>query len=222
MKLHIPNLLILLFLSIVNGKNFASGNSEQIRIEWVDTLSGDFSFRNKWSYLEGVYRNKFGQLSCDGFCPEGIQSMMDEQGRIYSDSINRFYRLIDTTHQFHSLQCDAWCYEWAGSDFAEAERINRNHIRCFTLTNSATHCSLILEIINDTCIPKIELNSISPSGTKIFSCQSGSIRIDTTLWKRSVLKAEFNFNFRNTDEPEKHIFWNGKIYTDINAQYYSK
>ena len=30
--------------------------------------NGDFSFKNKWSYPEGVDKNKYGQLICDGLC----------------------------------------------------------------------------------------------------------------------------------------------------------
>ena len=29
-------------------------------------LTGDFSFKDNWSYPEGVYWNEFGQLSCEG------------------------------------------------------------------------------------------------------------------------------------------------------------
>jgi hypothetical protein len=188
---------------------------EQIRIQWIDNLNGDFDFSTKWSYSEGVYRNKFGQLSCDGLCPEGTEPMKDIEGKIHTDSLTRFYQLVDTTHQFHSILCEAWCYEWDGTDFITAKQTNKNQIICTTQTNAGTHCSLIFEISNDTCIPRIELNSISSPVLKTYFCKSGFIKIDKDLVKKGILKAEFNFDFNNSNEPDRKIFWKGKIYTTI-------
>ncbi len=186
----------------------------EIKIQWIDNLIGDFDFRTKWSYPDGIYKNQFGQLCCDGFCPEGTEPMKDGEGKIFTDSLTKFYQLVDTTHQFHTISCTAWCYEWAGTDFVTAKQKDKNQITCFTHSNSGTHCTLILEIINDSCIPRIELNSIS-SGLKTYYCQGGFMKIDKNLWIKGILKAEFNFDFNNTDEPDRKMFWEGKIYTMI-------
>ena len=204
--------LLLFGFAINSGCN---DKDSQIKIQWVDNLKGDFDFKTKWSYPEGVYRNRFGQLSCDGFCPEGIESMIDMNGKINPDSSARFYQLVDTTHQFHSILCEAWCYEWAGTDFITAKQTNKNRIICSTQTNAGTHCSLIFEINNDTCIPRIELNSIAASGLKTYDCKGGFIKVDKDSWINGILKAEFNFVFNNTDEPDRKMFWKGKIYTLI-------
>lgn len=39
-------------------------NTGEILITWQDSIAGDFSFKE--DYPEGVYKNEFGQLSCDG------------------------------------------------------------------------------------------------------------------------------------------------------------
>lgn len=187
----------------------------QIQIQWIVDLKGDFDFKTKWSYPEGVYRNEFGQLSCDGFCPEGTESMKDSVGKIYTDSLTKFYQLVDTTHMYHSILCEAWSYEIAGTDFITAKQVNKNQIICNTHKNAGTHCSLIIEITNDTCIPRIELNSISSPGLKTYFCKSGFIKIDKDLVTKGILKAEFNFDFNNSDEPDRKMFWKGKIYTTI-------
>ena len=44
-----------------NTKGTIKSASIPITIEWVDNLSGDFSFTNNWSYPEGVYKNEYGQ-----------------------------------------------------------------------------------------------------------------------------------------------------------------
>jgi hypothetical protein len=123
MKYILVSLIGLVTFGFVIDSRFTD-KSEQIKIQWIDNLDGDFDFRTKWSYSEGIYRNEFGQLSCDGFCPEGTESMKDSEGKIHPDSLTRFYQLVDTTHQFYSISCEAWCYEWGGTDFITAKQTN--------------------------------------------------------------------------------------------------
>jgi len=197
---------------IKNEKN-ASG---EVKIIWKDNLTGNFSFAENWEYREGIYKNGFGQLSCDGLCPPEIDRMKDENGRIYQDSLKAFYQLIDTTHQFHSIQSDVWTYDWAGSNFVTATRVNADTTVCYTHNNIATHSSLLLTITNDRCIPIIELNSIAGSaGNKIYTCKSGYIDIDKNLWKKGILKAKFDFTFDHKENPNKPMYWKGKIYAAI-------
>jgi len=221
------NLLILLLflflflLSFAFDSPIASGINDkesQIKILWVDNLKGDFNFKTSWNYPEGVYRNKFGQLDCDGFCPDGIDSMKNSKGKIRPRFLTSFYQLIDTTHQFHSIVCKAWCYEWAGTEFITAKQTNKNQTICTTQTNAGTHCSLIFAIIKDTCIPRIELTSISAPGLKTYYCKGGFIKIEKDSWIKGILKAEFNFDFKNTDEPAIKMFWKGRIYKTIDKQ----
>jgi hypothetical protein len=188
----------------------------EIQITWGDNLAGDFSFTENWDYPEGIYKNDFGQLSCDGICPPEVDRMKDENGKIHQDSLKAFYQLVDTTHQFHSIQSDAWTYEWAGTNFVTTKRINADTTVCFTHKNAATHSSLILTITKDKCIPIIELNSIVRStGTKIYPCKSGQIEIDKNLWKRGILKANLDLTFDHKENPGMPMFWKGKIYTTI-------
>lgn len=218
MEKLINKTLILLMVISPFGFTCDTKNIEKdtvIIIQWIENLSGDFNFRTKWSYPEGTYKNQFGQLSCDGFCPEGTESMKNSEGKIYNDSLTKFYQLVDTTHQFHSISCEAWCYEWAGTDYITTKQTNKNKIVCSTHLNSGTHSQLIFEINNDTCFPRIELNSISSPRLKTFYCQGGFIKIDGNLWEKGILKAVFDFNFNNTDEPDRKIYWRGKIYTMI-------
>ena len=55
-------------------------------------------------------------LICDGLCPQEIDKMKYENGKIYEDSLESFYKLIDTTHIFHSIESDAWTV-WRASPF---------------------------------------------------------------------------------------------------------
>lgn len=191
--------------------------SGEIEISWLDSLTGDFSFTKNWDYPEGVYKNEFGQLSCDGLCPPEIERMKDENGKIYKDSLKAFYQQVDTTHQFHSIRSEAGIYEWAGTNFATATRINAETIVCFTHNNLATHSSLILTIVKDKCIPTIELNSVVYSaGKKTYACKSGRIEIDENFWENGILKANFDLVFDHKENLNKPMYWKGKVYATIN------
>ncbi len=201
----------LIFLSLV----LFSCNSGDIKLRWVDNLQEDFSFTEQWSYPENVFQNELGQLICDGICDTLLDQMRDENGKIIEDSIDRYYQLLDTTHYYHTISCQANCYEWAGSNFVYAHR-NKDTVICYTENTISTHSSLEIRIIGNTCIPRIELNSIASPGLQHFSSKSGHINIDKTLWKEGIFKAEFDFTFDDPEHPEKPIWWKGKIYTKIN------
>lgn len=218
MKNSVIIFVLLLFSSYLWGQNTkgtVKTASIPITIKWVDNLSGDFSFTNNWSYPEGVYKNEYGQLSCDGLCPPEIDAMKDSTGRIYDDSLQAFYKIIDTTHQVHSIKSKAWCYEWAGTDFIEVFRKSKDSVHCFTMTGMATHCSLHLDIIKNTCYAAIDLYSIVQGGDAKYYCTGGYITIDKKLWKEGTLKAKFSFNFGHNENPKKPIYWKGKIFAKI-------
>ena len=187
----------------------------KVSLKWVDNLRGDFSFKDDWSYPEGVYRNEFGQLSCDGFCPPETDKMKDENGKIYENFLEAFYGLVDTTHFFHSLKSEAWTYEWAGTNFITVKRKNKDTVVCFTQNNAATHSSLNLIITKNAVKPTIVLNSIfGRNGEKTYHCKSGQMIIDKKLWNEGILKATFDFNFYHNENPNE-MYWKGSIYAKI-------
>jgi hypothetical protein len=190
-------------------------NPGEIPLQWVENLTGDFSFKDNWSYPEGVYRNEFGQLSCDGLCPPETDEMKDEYGKIHEDSLESFYQFIDTTHLYHSLKSEAQTDEWAGTDYMMAERISRDTIVCFTQNNAATHSSLNLMISRNTVLPTIVVTGISrDSGTKIYNCTGGEMVIDKKSWNEGILKATFDFEFHHSEK----MYWRGNIYAVIETK----
>lgn len=189
-----------------------------IKIKWIDNLEGDFSFKEKWSYQEGVYKNRHGQLSCDGFCPIEIDPMKDASGKIYQDSLQAFYKIIDTTHSYHSLKSDNRMYEYFGTNFIEFQKTKDGNIKGESVTNASTHSSLLIEIQNDSCAVWVDFNSIRDLGQHIFPLESGTISIDRKLFKEGILKGVFNFNFKNTLEPNENLFWKGQIYSIIETK----
>jgi hypothetical protein len=210
---------LIFFCSLLLTVSSSFGQSKKaltpIKIKWVSSIKSGFSFVNKWSYPEGVELNKYGQLSCDGFCPPEAYSMIDSTGKIFKDSITAFYKNVDTSHQTYSIYCKAWCYEWASTDFIEAIYKSDDSVYCYTLLNAATHCSLQLNILGDNCFAIIDLNSIFKGGSTKYTCTNGYITVDKNLWKKGIMKAVFSFNFEHKENPKKPIYWNGKILTKI-------
>jgi hypothetical protein len=212
---------LILFSSCLWGQNtkgIVKSASIPVLINWVDQLSGDFSFTKIWSYPEGVYKNEYGQISCEGLCPPEIEAMKDSTGRIYGDSLQAFYEIIDTTHQAHSIECEARCYEYNGTDFIEVNHLGNDSFHGFTLTGISTHCSLNLDILQDSCYATIDLNSIDKSGSEIIYCTKGNITIDKNRWKEGIMKAVFSFDFEHKENPKEPIYWKGKIYTKMNIK----
>lgn len=194
-----------------------SGNtgSAIIPIRWVDGMEGDFSFKDRWSYPEGVFRNEYGQLVCDGFCPAGVEMMYDHNRQILADSLEAYYNMVDTAHYFHSIESEAMVYEWAGTDFIVARQVHNDTVICHTMNNAATHSSLNLIITGNAVTPTIVLNSITPSGRSTFYCSHGEITIDKNLWEQGILKAAFDLKFDDQPLFDMQIYWKGRIYTEI-------
>jgi len=186
-----------------------------ILIKWVDNIENDFSFNEEWSYPVGVYKNKFGQLSCDGICPPETDRMKNEEGKIYPDSLKAFYAIVDTTHLFHSIKSEAWTYEWAGTDFMTFKKQADNSILGQSACNVSTHSSLIIEIKNDSFRAWIDFNSITELGKQIFAMKEGQIRVDKQLFDKGIIKAEFDLKFVNTLDVEREMYWKGLIYSKI-------
>ncbi len=216
---------IIIFLNILfiqtsmlygqSEKSIIKNSSIPIKINWVTNIKGNFSFKNKWTYPEGIDKNKFGQLSCDGFCESDVESMIDSNGRIYKDSLKAYYKIVDTSYQYYTLSCNAWCYEFGEANFIEAIRKSVDTVSCFTLLNASTHCNLQLQIVNGVCYAIIDLRSVFKGGDVKYYCNKGYIDIDKNYWDKGIIKASFGFYFEHTENPKKPIYWIGKMYTAI-------
>jgi len=188
--------------------------SAQIQIQWVDSIEGDFSFVQDWSYNEGVYVNRHGQLSCDGLCPPETDRLKDSEGRLIYDSLKKFYEIIDTSHFNHTIKCEAVAHEFAGINFIFCKRMGEG-CNCFTPGSVGTHSSLDLTFINDSCSAFIDLVSIMPDSDQIFELIEGWIKIDKSLYSQGKLKASFDLKFKDETRPERPLEWKGLICTKI-------
>ncbi|MEW7278512.1 hypothetical protein ABW636_07940 [Aquimarina sp. 2201CG1-2-11] len=216
MKAKLITIVFLILLGIsfktIEKEN---GSIKKIKIEWVKNLKGDFSFKEEWSYPECVFKNKFGQLTCDGICPPEIYQMKDKSGRIYKDSLQAFYKIVDTTHMSHSLKSENRMYEYVGTNFINFEKQKNGIIKGESLTGVSTHSKLMIEIENNYCSAWVDFNSIRDLGQNTFPLENETIKIDKLLFDKGIIKAVFDFSFKNTIASDEKLFWKGKIYSKI-------
>lgn len=206
-------LLIFCCLFSIFSLFVSAQKSNQIKINWVNDLEGDYSFTEKWDYADPVYLNEYSQLVCDGLCDPEIDNMRDETGKIYEDSLARYYQLVDTTHVYYTIECKTNAYEFAGANNIFVKKHDNGVVQCYTLSDAGTRSTLNLTIKGNTCKPVIMLRSVSFTETLFYDCKKGYIKIDKQLWDKGILKAEFDLIFDNFD---KDIWWKGKIYSSIN------
>ena len=193
----------------------------QVDFIWVDSIVDDFSFTEKWDYQDGVYMNQWGQLSCDGLCPMEIDVLKDDQGRIYDDSLKKFYSIIDTTHRYFTHAGTVRAYEFGECNYAVATRL-AGKIHVNTESNISTHTDL--HIVFDPETPfsernfKIYLmfNSIRNIKRAYFIALTGRIEISRKKFEEGIIQMRFDLGFQSEeDDPKGMQTWQGKILTKI-------
>lgn len=195
----------------------------RIPIKWDTAIVGDFSFKDKWHYPEGVYVNQWGQLSCDGLCPPEIDRMKGPKGKLIEDSLEAFYSIIDTTHIYYSLSCNVkHAFEYGDAYDASCQQ-NEDHLLYMTHGTVSTHCGMIWIIdtrpqAGDSIGAYINLNSIIPGGDRLYQLISGEVKIDPVLLEQGILKAQFDLVFENDHEEHPTQSWKGLTYVPIKRE----
>ncbi|MDO5972406.1 hypothetical protein Q4Q35_21605 [Flavivirga aquimarina] len=208
-------LLIICLICFSFIKYKVEKNITKVPIKWVNDLNKDFSFKDKWSYPEGIFKNEFGQLSCDSGICLGIEGMKRGDGKILKDSLEAFYKIVDTTHIYHTLKSTTSVYEWFGSNFINFKKHVDNSIIGKSECHISTHSSLNIIIEDDSITAWIDFHSITNLGRHKFPIKKGEIKIDKQYFKKGIIKAEFDLTFLNTLDKDKVIFWKGLIYSNI-------
>jgi hypothetical protein len=190
--------------------------NKTIPVQMVDEIEADFSFIQNWDYEIGVYKNRHGQLSCDGFCPEETDAMKVD-GKIIEDSLTAFYELVDTSHLHHTMKCEATMYEWTGCNYIYVSRDTNNYIIAETGITPGTHSTLHFRIYNGKAEVWAHYNSISTLKPRNFPLKSGDIKVEKQAYESDTIKAQFDLTFSNTleSDPGFELSWNGLIYAVI-------
>jgi hypothetical protein len=177
-------------------------------------IDEDFSYTSKWDYPLGVYINRHGQVSCDGFCPEGAWGLRDEEGKIYEDSLEAFYALVDTTHAFHSLDSEAHQYEWGRSTQLNFTKSEDETYAGVSACDASTHSALVVTINGSTFNAWVDFISIRETPPQKFELKTGILVLDEEAQSQGILKGKFDFTFENTLESKVPLTWKGTFYSE--------
>lgn len=191
----------------------------QVDFSWVSSIDDDFSFTEEWDYVEGIYINQWGQLSCDGFCPMEIDALKDEQGRIYDDSLTKFYSIIDTTHYYFTHQGTVRAYEFGECNYAYVTEVD-GIIYLETEVNIATHTSLQIEFFPDpgSKIPfraYLYYNSIGNMRPKNYDVTHGTVEISSEAIRNGFIQMRFDLEFELDENDTEPQTWKGKIIVEL-------
>jgi len=189
---------------------FLNSPADPISIEWVENINDDFEFTKQWSYKEGVYLNSFGQVSCDGFCPERTDQMKDSYGRVLKDSLTVFYQLVDTTHIFHTLKSTNDNEDKSYVNYITASKVNDSTFTLQTTQNSHIYGGLKILLIHSNCYSEIVVISPNPAiGTQYYKLIKGHISIELPTFNKGIIKSKFDLTF----ELDSHEFvnWQGLV-----------
>ncbi len=182
--------------------------------QMVEKIDADFSFTDKWEYELGVYKNQYGQLSCDGFCPDRAYEMKVD-GKIPEDSLEAFYQVVDTSHLYYTMQSEAEMYEWTGCNYIYIARDSNDQISAVTEITPGTHTTLNFNFKEGKAEVWAHYNSISTLKPRSFPFKSGFIKIEREAFQADTIKAQFDLEFSNTLESSKKLSWKGLIYAPI-------
>lgn len=179
------------------------------------TIEGDFSFTKEWDYPMGVYVNQWGQVSCDGFCPERAWDMKVDGGRIPEDSLEVFYQIVDTTHQYHSLLSEFSQYELFDSDYLDFRKTDYGGVIGTSRCDAGNHSSLNIEIDSRHFYAWVDYTSITNGVPQRFELSKGTLTLDDKLLEQGIYKGSFDFEFANTLDPAVPLTWKGIFYNEL-------
>lgn len=213
-KLLASEITLLLFAPISLGQSdsLTPKSSEPTPVQFLlkNISGGDFDFQFDWSYPENVFVNQWEQLSCDWICPPELDRMKDAQGKIYEDSLNSYYQILDTTHLPHTIKCEASMYEFTGTHFIDFKETEDGIIGT-TTANASTHSVLTIQIVNGVCYAWVDLNSIRDLGEHRFELKVGRMMLDKASYQQGIIKGSFDFRFVNHLDADIPLFWRGTI-----------
>lgn len=207
-------LLLLPVTFTINYSFLEKPSDVVIPISWFNGLKGNFSFAQKWSFAENVGLNDAQQIACINNCSKQIEAMTERNGLIKSDSLDAYYKIIDSTRHYHTIESRCTIDGWKPTNFIKIKKYGDFAIEGHTITDSVSKCSLCFRISNDQLTAWV-YKKMDGGGTKIIRANGGKIFLDELAFSKGFFKATFSFTFDKEVNSFKALFWSGKIYSRI-------
>jgi hypothetical protein len=209
--------LLLLVVTFAINYSFQEKPSDVvIPISWFNNLKGDFSFAQEWSFAENVGMNDAQQIACIENCSEQIEAMTDRNGLIKSDSLDAYYKIVDSTRHYHTIESRCTIDGWKPTHFIKIRKYGDFAIEGHTVTDSNSKCSLCFRISNNQFTAWV-YKKMDGGGTKIIRVNGGKLFLDELAFSKGIFKATFSFTFESEVNSFKALFWSGKIYARIES-----
>ena len=196
---------------VINEKRITASFGSSISISWFQELKGDFSFANEWEYAEGIKINDYQQIICSK-CSQRAEKMLDKRRKIYADSINVFYQLIDSTRHYYSLNSRSTLTNLNEDRFVLIKKYGDFTIEGVAKNQDGINCSLFFRIKDDLITSWIYIKK--SEDIKIYKLKEGKFFADKSAFDRGILKANFSFVYESGNSL-KPIYWSGKIHSKI-------
>ena len=204
-------------ISVLNAQNTAKTNKDvSVLVTWVDTITGDFSFAQKWEYAYNITRNKWGELHRwyqPDMEPPGL---FEPDGHIKKDSIAAYYKNTDTTHYYYNIYWESDCF----SNRTESPDVlfvqfTPGNIFCTNTRSGKSNCKFRMNMGADSCHMNSTVVDVLPMDDVYYNGVSGYIKIDQHKYREGIIKAEFYFDFRHPYNPDEKHFWKGRMYVKM-------
>ena len=184
-----------------------------IPISWFSELNGDFSFANNWEYAKGIKINNYNQIICSECSPRAAR-MLDRRQKIIADSMDVFYKEVDSTRHYFSLESRCSAKDWEESNFVSVTRYGEFIIEGNTVNKGNSFCNLFFRIKDDFVTSWIYYKPEGSEST-IYTLKEGKFFMDRSAFDKGILKVKFSFVFYNPENSLKALYWSGKIKSKI-------
>jgi len=206
--------LLILVVLFSSTTSWNKNDDVQLEIAWFKDLKGDFSFKKKWDFAENVGLNSAQQIVCLSQCSNEVLAMIDKNGLIKVDSIDAYYKIVDSTRKYHTIESRCSIDACQPSNFIRVKKYGNFTIEAQMIGGSNRNCSLILRMKDNHVSSWIYVKGNQKAAT-MYKLNGGKIFIDEPAFEKGILKATFSFTYENDNNGFKALFWSGKIYSKI-------
>lgn len=182
----------------------------KLKITWVDSISGDFSFTDRpVPKQNSLY---FQTPESDSLFEARIAGMSNDDNLIINDSLEVFLSLVDTSRQYSIYSEQA---PYGGTEGVSYMFFSNDKLRITGFSGSYFGNSMNVIIENNTVSAWTVWDIVNSHGSwkYVQPLAGGYINVDRALYKKGIIKAEFDFLIGEDGFDPEH--WKGLIYGEV-------
>lgn len=180
----------------------------KLKITWVDSIHGDFSFTEIPYEKTDFLHLSFPTIEEDSLFKARIARMRNDDNQIIQDSMETYLSLVDTSLHY-SIYSEEVPY--GGTQGTALMSFSQIKSTISGVYGDIFGNSMNIVIENNTVSAWTVWNVINSQGAwnSVQPLAGGYINIDRNLYKKGIIKAEFDFSFESTQN------WKGLLYSKV-------